>query len=124
MSDTPTPPEKVNPVLYLILALMIVAALLQVAALVSQGGVVMPYAVNVADLTKYKDHPVLRMTLLPQLTKNTAHCEPGRLDGDGTLFSTPDEQAGALIAVIRLKIKRHELRCYYSKTGKGGWERV
>lgn len=38
MSNTPTPPEKVSPVMYLILALMIGAALLQVAALVSQGG--------------------------------------------------------------------------------------
>lgn len=84
----------------------------------------MPYAVNVADLTKYKDHPVLRMTLLPQLTKNQVYCEPGRLDGGGILFSTPDEQAGAMIEVIRKRIKKHELRCYYSKTGKGGWARV
>lgn len=84
----------------------------------------MPYAVNVADLTKYEDHLVLRMTLFPQLTKNTATCEPGRIDGDGVLSSTPDEQAGALIKVIRMRIKKHELRCYYSKTGKGGWERV
>lgn len=84
----------------------------------------MSYAANVADLTKYKDHPVLQMTLLPQLTKNTVTCESGRIDGDGVLFSTPDEQAGALIEVIRMMIKKYELRFYYSKTGKGGWERV
>lgn len=84
----------------------------------------MPYAVNVADLTKYRDHPVLKMTLFPQLTRNTVKCEPERIDGDGVLFSTPDKQAGAMIEVLRKKIAKHELRCYHSKTGKGGWERV
>jgi hypothetical protein len=84
----------------------------------------MPYAVNVADLTKYRSHPVVMMTMVPQIGKTTVVCEPGRVDGGGALFTTPDEQAGALIEVIRKRIAKHELRCYYSKTGKGGWKRV
>lgn len=84
----------------------------------------MPYAANVADLVKYANHAVLKMTFFPQLTRTTVDCEPGRFDGKGVLFSTSDEQASAMIQVIRVKIKKHELRCYYSKTGKGGWARV
>ena len=84
----------------------------------------MAYAANIADLTKYKDNLAVMMILQPELSKTIVDCEPGRIDGGGALFVTSDEQAGALIEVLRKRIAKHELRFYHSKTGKGGWERV
>lgn len=84
----------------------------------------MPYAINVSDLTKYRDDLALKLILGAQVGRTTVNCEPGRMDGGGVLFTSPDEQAGALIEVLRKRIKKHELRCYHSKTGNGGWTRV
>jgi hypothetical protein len=35
-----------------------------------------------------------------------------------------EERATAIVEIIRKRFKKHELRCYRSKTGKGGWKRV
>jgi hypothetical protein len=89
------------------------------------------YAVNINDLTKFKDDPVhpVNMLLVPLLTDTIVNCEPGQIDGNAVLASDAfKENWRALIHVIRKGsgcyrgVRRHYLRIY-RKRGNG-WEQI
>ena len=95
-----------------------------------QGEDVMAYAINIADLTgalQMPEHMALAMVLRQHLDDDVSRvveCEQGKIAGVGALFTCPDEQAAALIQLVRARLKRYELRIYHSRTGKGEWKRV
>ena len=89
----------------------------------------MKYAVNLPDLTgqiqrSSSEAAGLRVMLLPVIDRSKLiNCKPGQFDGVGLEFTCSNEQSVAIMALIRKKYQRHELRCYRSKTGNG-WERI
>ncbi len=87
----------------------------------------MPYAVNLADLTGQLD-PVIAGALIAPVAPNKVllnNVEPeGYIADVGLLLECDEDRAEAIVEVIRRKYQKHELRCYYSKTGRGSWRRV
>ena len=83
----------------------------------------MYYAVNIIDMTR---EPVIMGLLLSPVTPGRfqVDAEPGMVDGKALLIESEPERALAICQVIRLKQPKHLLRCYESKTGKGGWRRI
>jgi hypothetical protein len=85
----------------------------------------MPYAVNVPDWLARKDDVGLKILLAQVVDHDQAvDAEPGRIDGVGVRLICDDEQARAIVAVIRKKFHRNHMRLYYSTTGTGSWKRV
>ena len=85
----------------------------------------MYYAINVADLTAHKDDFILQMLVGNYADRhNTVEAEPGQFAGVAVPLTCGDEQAAAIARVIRKHYKKHQLRVYESKTGKGGWRRI
>ena len=88
----------------------------------------MPYAVNVAAITQPGTSLWLSLLLAPvtegrRLVYNVE--QEGSIDNVGIVLECDEERAEAIVQVIRLKFpKPYQLRCYYSKTGNGGWKRV
>ena len=84
------------------------------------------YAVNIGDWTAHRDDLALQIILTPIVDRHgsTIDTEPGRFDGMAIALVCPDEQAQAIVEVVRLRIPKYALRFYQSKTGKGGWKRV
>lgn len=83
------------------------------------------YAVNMLDWLSFKDDIGISILLHPVTdARETVECEKGRTDGTGICLECDDERAAAIVEIARKKYKRHELRFYRSKTGKGGWKRV
>jgi len=86
------------------------------------------YAVNIADLTALaQNDAALSMVLMQHVAyENVVEAERGKAVGMGhaALMSCPTEQTEALIAVIRRKLRKYQLRFYRSETGTGGWKRV
>ncbi len=83
----------------------------------------MPYAVNLADLTVKGREVVTGCLIAPVCPSRTlVSAEPGRGDGIGVLLECEDEQAQAIVEVLRLKFKPHDMRCY--KRERGRWRRV
>jgi hypothetical protein len=89
------------------------------------------YAVNINDLTKFKNDPVhpVNMLLVPLLTDTIVNCEPGQIDGDAVLVSDAfREHWQALIHVIRKGsgcyrgIRKDYLRIYRKR--RNGWEQI
>lgn len=80
------------------------------------------YAINIADLTKDKDG-VWAPFLIGPVSGQAVEAEK-RFDGMALTLACDEERAQAIVEVIRLKYKKHEMRCYQSKTGKGGWKRI
>jgi hypothetical protein len=89
----------------------------------------MAYAINIADLTKYRDDYVLMTVLLgPVLNRDPERIVwvggAERVDEIGVRLECDEERAVAIVEIIRMRLKRYELRIYHSRTGKGGWKRV
>jgi len=86
------------------------------------------YAVNIADLTALAQHDTaLTMVLMPHVAyTDVVEAERDQAVGIGhaALMSCPTEQAEALIAIIRKRLRKTQLRFYRSETGEGGWKRV
>ena len=88
------------------------------------------YAANIADLTAHAQNPMdaiplgLLSTVLDREPANAIACERGKAVGlgDGALFLCEDEQAEAIIQIIRRKYKKWQWR-FYQKTNCG-WKRV
>lgn len=86
----------------------------------------MPYAVNIADLTRYD--PITTGCLVAPVIqgRQIVRTDPKVFDGAGVLLECKDEQATAVIEVLRLqdtKAKRYACRAW--KQGpKGGWNKV
>ena len=87
----------------------------------------MPYAVNLADITG-RERQVMAGALIAPITPHRILLDnvesKGYIADVGLLMECDEDRAGAIVQVIRLKYKNYELRCYYSKTGNGGWHRV
>jgi len=80
------------------------------------------YSINVADLTQ--EIVLKNFMVLPVCTnKRTVNVDKNRIDEIAVILECPDEQAKAIIAVIRQKYHKNKFRCYESKTGKL-WKRI
>lgn len=88
----------------------------------------MPYAVNLIDFMANKDDVGLAIILLATglVDKESAPVtvDKNRVDETALPLDCDDERGQAVVELIRKKYKRHELRCYRSKTGHGGWKRI
>ena len=88
----------------------------------------MHYAINVCDLLTLSRHDtILHMVIAPHVDRN--HVVEAELDqiagiGDAAVLTCSEEQAAALVAVVRRKYKVHQFRFYQSASGNGGWKRV
>ena len=83
----------------------------------------MNYAVNIADLWKY---PIAAIMLSPDVIPNMRRVKAegeGRMDGCALLLECNEERAKAIIDVIRLNCKKHELRCYETSSYKA-WKGI
>ena len=72
----------------------------------------MHYAVNVCDLLTASRHDViLHMAVAPHVDHNhIVEAERGKVAGIGSaaVLTCPEEQAAAIVAVVRQKYKRHQ----------------
>jgi hypothetical protein len=85
----------------------------------------MNYAINIADLTRFKDDLALSFLLGPVLNREHPVCiDSRRWDEVGARLDGDEERIQAVVALLRLKFKKHELRIYRSQTGNGGWKRI
>lgn len=88
----------------------------------------MHYAINLADWTKYTEGIegfMLRILLEPVIERqNIIYAQKDRFDEMALPLMCDEKRASAIVEIIRKKYKRHELRCYQSKTGNGGWNRI
>jgi hypothetical protein len=79
----------------------------------------MPYAINLADLTKV-DPFIVGIFITPHRGELVS-CEPGRGDGMGVSLKCNDSIAMGIVGTLHQKYHCSQMRCYYSKTGKG-WQ--
>jgi hypothetical protein len=88
------------------------------------------YAINIADLTELKRHPE-HAALLMVLQEHIDFCPDHAIEcerrkvvgiGHGAPIVCPDEQAKALISLIRRRLKKYKLRIY--QYVKARWVRV
>lgn len=86
----------------------------------------MPYAINLADTTKQDRRQIIvKMVLAPLLINaKTVYVEHMHFDSVARVLPCDKDQASAIISIIRTQYKKYEWRCYYSKTGNGGWKSV
>lgn len=85
----------------------------------------MYYAVNLADWVAKKNDVGLNILLSPVTARReTVNAETKRFDGTAVFLECSEERADAIVKVIREKFDRNRMRCYRSKTGRGGWKRV
>jgi hypothetical protein len=85
----------------------------------------MNYAINIADLTRFKDDLALSFLLGPVLDREQPiYINSRRWDEVGARLDGDEERIQAVVALLRLKFKKHELRIYRSRTGHGGWKRI
>jgi len=86
------------------------------------------YAVSLCDLlTVGRRDPIVKMVLSPHIdSEQTVSAENRKVAGIGyaVVLTCSDEQAEAMIEVMRMKYKRYQLRFYSSATGNGNWKRV
>ena len=82
------------------------------------------YAVNLADLSQ-KANQVVVTCLVKPVMGGTVVVRPRQVDGVAVLLDCGDERAAAIVEVIRLKLRRHEMRCYVRKTDRAKtWKAV
>ena len=73
------------------------------------------YAVNLGDLVRPENRIVASAMIAP-VQGGTVEVDRQRVDGVAVLLNCDDERAQAIVDVIRLKRRKHELRCYVRKT--------
>jgi len=83
------------------------------------------YAVNIGDWSMHKDSMALKLLLSPVVSLDAlqVECEKGYVDGAGLVLQCSDERGEAICHIVRKRLARHQLRLYYSKTGRS-WKRV
>lgn len=87
----------------------------------------MKYAVNLADLTKFAQKGQLNPVMLlvrPVMSRYPINLNGKRWDEVIVPLECGEERASSIVGVIRLKVKKFELRMYRSKNGVGGWKRI
>lgn len=84
------------------------------------------YAVNLCDLMELKRvDPIGMLLFKPEvLSTRTVEVEGNRIDTSALRLTCDEERGQAILALIRKKYRKNQLRMYYSKTGNGSWKRV
>ena len=83
----------------------------------------MIYAVNIADLTKFKDDIAIKLLIIPRLKADVLYeCEGNNADGKACEIEANQETVENIKDTIRMKIPKHELRIYVG-SGKS-WKRI
>jgi hypothetical protein len=81
------------------------------------------YAVNLADWMGHSDDVGLGIILKPVIqSKQIVETERKRFDGMGILLECDEARGEAIVAIIRQRYKKHELRLYKGKSKT--WKRV
>lgn len=81
-------------------------------------------AIQISDLLSLqRDHPAVAIVLRPHLSRTPITPDKDAWDHEALPLTCPDEQANALLAVIRTRVPTYTLRAWRSVTGKG-WKRV
>lgn len=80
------------------------------------------YAINICDCMG-KD--LIFQMLIDPVTSNKRRvtAEKDKMDGQALVLECDNERAEAIIDVIRLRFKKHQLRMYVSRTGNS-WIRI
>ena len=89
----------------------------------------MTYAINITDMLWPDRLALMQLVVRPFFPKDLdkAHIvqvDSKRVDEIAIVLECSDEQAEAIIQLIRCRCERNEWRCYYSQTGRGDWRRV
>jgi len=80
------------------------------------------YAINITDLEK--DDIVANFLVMPAAHSRTiVRAEPSAADGHALVLDCDDEQAAAIVDVIRMKYPKNLFRCY-RQGPRGGWRRI
>jgi len=74
------------------------------------------YAINLADLM-YPDRTLMAQILIAPVSREVVRLSKDELDSEAVILNCDEERAQAIVDVIRLKYKRHELRCYVKDKG-------
>ena len=84
------------------------------------------YAIQLADyLIILRDDPALGIVLAQHTSRETVQVGRERFDEEAVLLHTQGEQADALIAIVRRKYRRDQLRIWHNATGaKSAWRKV
>ena len=81
----------------------------------------MRYAINISDLI---DVPVATFLLSPDVVPDRiiVNAEKGQGDGSAIMLQCDEHRARAIVEVIRMNCKKHQLRCY--KAEHSTWKRI
>ncbi len=79
------------------------------------------YAVNLADLTRMP--PICATFLIGPVRGEVSDIDKRRVDATVVELDCNAERAEAIVAVIRVRYDRNELRCY-RRGRRGGWKRI
>ena len=81
----------------------------------------MRYAINISDLI---DVPVATFLLSPDVVPDRiiVNAEKELIDGFAILLQCDEYRARAIVEVIRMNCKKHQLRCYMAKHST--WKRI
>ena len=82
----------------------------------------MMYAVSLVDITR-PENIIMAQILIGPVRGEVFDAEPGQWAAAAIKLDCDEERAKAIIGVIRQKKRKHELRCYESKTGNS-WKRI
>ena len=82
----------------------------------------MKYAVNIADCTM-PDYRLAASILLAPVKGATVDAEQGRFDGMAVGLDCDEGRALAIVQVLHIKARPHELRCYESTNGQS-WRKI
>ena len=83
----------------------------------------MKYALNIADLTTIDVIP-RDCLVAPNIKTRTIVKAEQTLDGGAVLLDCGEEQAQAIVEILRLKYKKHEMRCYRGSDNLKSWKRI
>ena len=81
----------------------------------------MRYAINISDLIGV---PVATFLLSPDVVPDRiiVNAEKGQIDGSAIMLQCDEHRARAIVEVIRMNCKKHQLRCY--KAAHSSWSRI
>ena len=81
----------------------------------------MKYAINISDLI---DVPVATFLLSPDVVPDRiiVNAEKGLIDGSAIMLQCDEHRARAIVEIIRMNCKKHQLRCY--KAEHSTWKRI
>ena len=81
----------------------------------------MRYAINISDLI---DIPMATFLLSPDVVPDwiIVNAEKGQIDGNAIMLQCDEHRARAIVEVIRMNCKKHQLRCYMAK--QSIWKRI